>query len=347
MATLTETAYYTRRIIKIGIFFTIFLIVLRIAWVGGMGVYRNFFPEPPPPPTVEFGRLPALPFPEKQTQKYSYSLQTPTGELPKFADTQAVYFMPQAASTFGDLDQATATARRLGFTGDVQALSDTVYRFAHLNAPATVDMNIVNKTFSLSYNLTQNPEFLTLRPRSVEEATSAVRSFLSGAGLLAPDLAAGEAKVDFIKAQPPNLVPAISLSESNFLRVNLFRESYGELPVLTPDRSRSNVWFLVSGSSSQEKQIIAGEYHYFAVDQEASTYPVKTAQEAWDELVEGAAFISQEAPGSQVTIRRVYLAYYDSGKVQQFLQPIVVFEGDGGFRAYVPAITADYYGSQE
>lgn len=317
----------------------------------GVGVYRTLFPPPPPAPTVAFGKLSALPFPEKTlSKKYSYSLQTKTGELPDLPTAAVVYFMPQAASSFLDLDEAAKIARTLGFTEEAQALSETIYRFEHPSVPSSIDMNIVNKTFSLNYNLSATPELINLRPRSTEAAISAVRSLLSSAGLLSSDLAAGEAKVDFIKASPPNLVPAISLSEANFLRINLFRKAYDSLPVLTPDRNRSNVWFLVSGSSSRGQQIIAGEYHYFAVDQDrTATYPLKTVQEAWQEVLDGKAYVSSEPSSgeSQVTIRRVYLAYYDSGQIQEFLQPIVVFEGDNGFSAYVPAVTAEWYGQSQ
>lgn len=350
MATLTETAYLSRRIIKYGILLLIFLIVLRIIWAVGYRVYRTIVPPKAPSPTVAFGRLPALPFPEKDRDKFSFSLQTPTGELPELPLSVNVYFMPKAVASFLDLENATSLARSLGFTGEPRALSETIYRFEHQDAPASIDMNIVNKTFSLNFNLSASPELFNVRPDSTETALGAVRSFLSRGGLLSGDLAGGEAKFEFIKLSPPNLVPAISLSEANFVRVNLFRQDYDSFPVLTPGRNKSDVWFLVSGSSSRGRQIIAGEYHYFPVDLERSaTYPVKTAQQAWDELLSAGAYIASTPTSgeSQITVRRVYLAYFDSGQAQEFLQPIVVFEGDDGFSAYVPAVTAQYYGSQE
>ena len=105
---------------------------------------------------------------------------------------------------------------------------------------------------------------------------------------------------------------------------------------------------MVTGESSGPKQVIAGEYHYFPVDEgKFSTYPIKTSQIAWDELSAGGAFVASpggNSEGGAVTLRRVYLAYYDAGGYTEFFQPIVVFEGDNGFVAYVPAVTADYIG---
>jgi len=40
----------------------------------------------------------------------------------------------------------------------------------------------------------------------------------------------------------------------------------------------------------------------------------------------------------------VYLAYYDAGVPTDYYQPIIVFEGDQDFLAYVPAIASEYYG---
>ncbi len=345
---LTQAASITRRIIKYGTFFIVFLIVAQLLWKLGFGVYRKISPEKPPPPTVAFGRLPKLSFPSQDgLPKFSYILQTPTGALPTLPTIASVYFMPQDKASFLKLEEGTAKAQRLGFSESPREISETIYKFQNSEAPISLDMNIVNKTFSLSYDLSKNPELLSLRPQSAQEAISTVTSFLSQASLLTADLQNGRKTSDFIKVEGGALVRAISLSEANFIRVNLFRSDYNNLPVVNPDRQKGNVWFLVSGDRSSSRSVIAGEYHYFPVAQDkSSTYPLKTAQMVWDELVGGQGFIIQPSTtgSGQVVIRRVGLAYYDSGRPQEFLQPVVVFEGDGDFVAYVPAITADFYG---
>ena len=96
-----------------------------------------------------------------------------------------------------------------------------------------------------------------------------------------------------------------------------------------------------------EKKVIGAEYRYFPIDESKSaTYPIKTAQQAWEELNAQKAFIASlgENQDQQITIRNIYLAYYDAGVQTDFYQPIIVFEGDRNFKAYLPAVTADYYG---
>lgn len=348
--TLTETAFYTRLAIKFGTLFLILLIVGRVVVGIGINFYKQVFPPPPPPPKVAFGQLPTLYFPEKAVSSpASYTLQTPTGELPKLPTTTLVYFMPPKSATFSGLDEATKMARNLGFNSNVTELSETIYRFEKPSIPSSLDINVVNKTFSINYNLGKTPELIGYHPQSNDEVLSAVKSLLQSANLLPPELENGGRSFEYLKVDADHFAETLSLSEANFVRVNLFRKDINEMPVLTPSRKRSTVWFLASGDRSRDRQIVAGEYHYFPIDQnQSSTYPIKTADQAWEELSRGKAYIaeSSETKQANATIRRVYLAYYDSGTPQGFLQPIVVFEGDSGFSAYVPAIAPNYYGSQ-
>ncbi|KKQ73667.1 MAG: hypothetical protein US95_C0050G0001, partial [Candidatus Woesebacteria bacterium GW2011_GWB1_38_5] len=43
-----------------------------------------------------------------------------------------------------------------------------------------------------------------------------------------------------------------------------------------------------------------------------------------------------------IVIRKVYLAYYDPDQYTEYYQPVIVFEGDDDFTAYVSAIIDDY-----
>ena len=85
-------------------------------------------------------------------------------------------------------------------------------------------------------------------------------------------------------------------------------------------------------------------YNYTQVEYEQfETYPIISGDVAWQKLIDGQGYTAV-APenGSEAVVRRVGLAYYDSLDNQQYLQPIYVFEGDGGFVAYVSAIDQGY-----
>jgi hypothetical protein len=348
MTSLTQVAVATRKIIRYGIFFLIFLIIGKIVFDIGFKIYRTIHPAPPPAPTVTFGKLPKIPFPEAtQSPTFSYTLETPEGGVPKLSSQAKVYFMPKVSASLLALDAARANANALGFKTEEQEVSQSIYRFPHKSAPSTLEVNIITGIFSISYDLKSDPSAIQRKPPFGEIAASAVRAYLSSADLLPDDLT-GTLTPDYLKIEGDKFMTTDSLSDANITKVKLTRKNYDNLPVLFPKYNEANVWFMVSGASERDKQIIAGEFHYFPVDESKyATYPLKTPQEAWDEFSSGKGYlvtpgINQDKDG--VTIRRIYLAYYDAGVPTEFLEPIYVFEGDKGFVAYLPAVSPDYYG---
>lgn len=347
MTSLTQVAVVTRKIIRYGIFFIIFLIIGKMSLDLGIRIYRYYFPAPPPPPTLTFGKLPAIKFPQKERPNIAQlDVETPTLSLPVLPTQAKVYFMPKTSSNLLSLDTSREKARQLGYTGGEEKVSETVYRFKHPETESRIEMNIVTGTFSISSDLSSDESILTQRAMAPELAAAQVRAFLTKADLLNEDLS-GPTTHEFLKAQDKNLVRAISLSEGNFVKISLQRKSFDELPSLTGSTEEGNVWFIVSSSTDRNRQIIAGQYNYFAVDEEKiGTYPIKTSEEALNELVGGGGYIANigNNPEGKIVVRKVYLAYFDPAQVSDFYQPVIALEGDNGFLAFVPAVIPDYYG---
>lgn len=354
MTGLTRIAITARKVIRYGIFFIIFLTVGKIVLDLSVGVYKKIFPAPPPPPTVKFGKLTKIPFPSGPSAKLSYSLETPEGGLPTNIPTQAkVFFMPKANPNLLSLDVAKEKAKALQFTGGPLQESDTLYKFNDPNFPTVMEINIVTGTFSISYDLSSDRSPIDQKPPVAEIAASIFRGKLSNANDLPDDLSQGPVTHDFFKFTSQGLTPALSLSESDVTKVNLFRKNYDNLPSVTGNPNEANVWAIISGSTNQEQQIIAAEYHYHPVDEtQYSTYPIKTPTEAMNELESGQGYIAgmgKYKDGDAVTIRRIYLAYFDPEAESDFFQPVYVFdsnENDPGlsFKAYIPAVASSYYG---
>ncbi|HKC05200.1 MAG TPA: hypothetical protein VKC54_05015 [Patescibacteria group bacterium] len=348
MTSLTQIAISARRAIRYTVFGIIFLIVGKFVLDASVAIYLKIFPPPPPAPTIKFGKLTKIPFPKVDNPaKLSYTLETPQGGLPTDIPTQAkVFFMPKPNSSLLALDVAKERAKAMGFTSDPIPESDTIYKFTNPNFPAMIEMNIISGTFSISYDLSADRSPIALKPPVAEVAASEFRSLLSGANILPDDLSGPTTHV-FYKLSSGKLDPALSLSESDVVKINLFRKNYDNLPSLTGSPNEGNVWAIVSGSSTREQQVIASEYHYYPVDEtQFSTYPLKTAAQAFSELQSGSGFIADiglNKDGDTLKIRRIYLAYFDPESESDFYQPVYVFEGDNGFTAYLPAVTSTYY----
>ncbi len=352
MTSLTIVSIRARKAIRYTIYFIILFFIVRSAVKTAIALYRKFFPPAPPPPTVAFGKLPKIPFPIRPVAgEITYKLETPDSSSPKLIEQLPVFVMPAFTPKINAFTDAKQKAEKLGFTGGVQNISDKIpnmYNFVKRGSSTTLTINIVNNTFSISSDLIADTSILLKRPPSPEAATQNIISYLQSAEAYPEDLS-GEVKTQLLKVESGQLKEAISLSEANFIRVNFFRKSIVfrnvTLNSVTPNFPRSNVWFDTNGTN-----IVQGEYHYFPMDESKSaTYPLKTAEEAWKELNDGKAYIANlgsNQPG-QITIRRIYLSYYDPNQYSPFYQPVIVFEGDNGFYAYVPAITDEYYGKSE
>ena len=113
--------------------------------------------------------------------------------------------------------------------------------------------------------------------------------------------------------------------------------------MLSSDVNSASVSVLVSGSQTEGRRIVQVDYKYANIDRELfSTYPIKTSAQAWADLVAGNYWPASDVDGNAVTIRNMYLAYFEPVTLTNYLQPIYVFEGDKNFVAYVPAVTNNY-----
>jgi hypothetical protein len=199
----------------------------------------------------------------------------------------------------------------------------------------------LTRNFQLSYDWKNDIEILSRgSPPHDTQAISTARGFLQGADVLTKELMEGESEVIFLKYLNGNLVNSI-YHESVFAKVNLFRKELEGLKILPPNPKDANVSLLISSSAHNKGIIDAKYYHYPISENNFATYPLKDTKTAWSALIGGKGFIANlgNNPEGKIVIRNAYLAYYESEKPQTYLQPVIVFEGDNDFIAYVPAVS--------
>lgn len=343
MATLTETAYYTRKIIKFGSIGLVAFLILRFLVVTIYTTWRAKNPPPPPPPTIVFGKMPDLQFPSRETPPLaSIKAETISGTLPEMDSVAKVYLTSKKAANLLALDRTKTMAKKMGFQGEPTVLSERVYRFSGQNSSSTLEIDIISQNFKLLYDYAHDPEiFAEKKLPTDDQAISEAKAFLRQADLLSNDLTNGQAKVTYWRFVAPNIVPAISLSEADLVRVDLFRADLDNWKVLPPSAHQALVSFLFSGSRTTGKRIVEVQYSHLPVSTDKfATYPLKRTTDAWQELLDGKGYIADigDNPNGVIVVRKIYLAYYEAETIQDFLQPIFVFEGDKDFVAYVPAV---------
>ena len=348
MASLTQTAYLSRKIIKYGSIGLVVFLILRGLFLSFQTYWKKVHPAPPPPPTVAFGKLPALSFPNREgLPSLSFKLETISGTFPKQGTQAKVYFMPQPATNLLAWDNTKTWAKKLGFTRDPEATDKFAYRFSSGDSPPTIlDVNVLTRNFHLYYDWKNDLGIISLgNPPQDNTAIASAKSFLQGASALTDDLSQGTAEATYLKYKSGDLIKALYYSESNFTKVNLFRANIDNLKVLPPNPKDANISIFLGPSGSRNKGILEVKYNHAPVSFENyATYPLKDVSVAWKELIDGKGFIANlgNNPQGKATVRDAYLAYYDSEEAQNFLQPVFVFEGDNEFFGYVPAISDNW-----
>lgn len=341
--TLSDAAYGGRFLIKFGAIALVVLMVGRVVLNMSVNLYKFLNPPKAPPPTYGFGTLPPLEFPSTGPTIASYTLQTKTGTLPKLVTQLPVFFMPKQSIGVLSLDEAKKQAAALGFAFAPEQTSTTTYRWKRNSPlPATLDIDIVSKHLTMKVDWASDPGFLSQKSLPPQQtAITQVRETLQEAGLSAPDMATSGAKISFLRASGTSYIPAVSLSEADFIQVNIWRSPIRETySLVRPDPLQGNAHFIFSGSRDTNSSIVQADFSYAPIDYERfETYGLIAPQTAWQTLQAGKGFVAHIDTGvQQATVRNVYLAYYESDTPQRYLQPVYVFVGDQNFFAYVPAV---------
>jgi hypothetical protein len=347
--TLSDVTAVGRLAVKYGAIGLVVLIVGRMVWGASVTLYMRLNPPPPPPPTVGFGLLPRIVFPQQvSTEKPdSYILETANGRLPAFEDRASVFFMPFAPpSLLGD-QRAKQLAAQLDFVFEPQIINARTYRWTRSQPLASVlEMDIQDYTFTLTTDYKSRVELLTKQnvPSSVE-AVERVKSLLEKMELLTPDLTTASGEVLLYKAVGDTLEPAVSISDTDFIQVDITRTPIdGRYRMYTSEGYVGTVTAIVAGGNlGNDDSIVELQYRHHPVDYSVShTYPLRSVNEAWQLLQAGEGYIAGGAELDQAVIRNVELGYFDSFVDQEYLQPIYVFLGDDGFMGYIPALDQEY-----
>jgi hypothetical protein len=343
MTNLTQASSVSRLGIKWGVIGLVGLMVGRMVIGGLITWYKNTHPVVLPP-TVGFGVIPPITFPENESPKLTYKLETISGTVPELATQADVFLMPSTRPNLLAMDRSIKEANNLGFKGQAEKVSSILYKWKLTSPlPSTLSMYIYDGRFSIETDWTVNPNFLVEKnlpsqTQAIKEAQDMIRK-VEGT-VKVTDLNPEETQVRYLKGLGGRFQSTTSLSDADFVQVDLYRTPHKDLyPFVTSIPDQGLVRIIFSGNP-RSGRIIQVKYNYFPIDYAAiETYPLKTATLAWQELQEGKGFIAQiDKSVSEVVIRQVTLAYYDSFESQAYAQPVFVFTGDNNFVGYVQAV---------
>lgn len=343
MASLTEVAYYSRKII---VFSFLLITVTIIAWIGTtsfISYWKKTHPPPPPPPNVKFGLLPKIKFPNQAIpENLQIKQETATGSFKQSSPSARVFFIPKTTTTFFAPDKARAKAQLFGFDNEPIILNKDLYQWIDSNHPLRkLTLNINNFHLTLTYNVAGDVNLA--KQKQLPDKTQAqkkAQDLINNFALSSPDLQYPPL-VNYLKWENNQFIPIESLNQANFVEIKFIRSPTSFGPFVYPP-NQAPIRIILSGSKVKEKEITLLEYLYNIIDYEIyATYPLKTVQQAFEELKQKKAYFNNYQKNTAV-VRSAELGYYEELDSQTYLQPVYVFRGDDNFKAYVPAIENEW-----
>ncbi len=351
MSSLTEISIASRKFFVWVVAVVIGYFVLRILIGFGIAYWKATHPIPIPPPNIKFNKLPSPKFSHVATSSsgMTFTLETVEGRPPETTAAGKVYAMPKRLPNLLASERAKKLATKIGFTQEPEIVTSTLYRFTDPAEPLrTLEIDINDMNFRLKYDYIKNPQVFTIgKLGSKDEALSEVKQFVQFNNLFDQTVLKGKITTDLLKFddEKKSFQPAPSVSNADAIRVNFFRSDLDEMPVVVPRFSKSYNYAIFNAGSTLSTRIIDLSYIFWPIAlDDFATYPLKSAQIAWQDLKDGYAYvvsIGRNTP-ENIVIRKIYLGYYDNEEPQTYLQPIFVFEGDNDFIAYLPAISPEW-----
>lgn len=382
---LTTVAFHARKFFKYSGLALGFLIVLTVIVIPiAVNIYQTLNPPEPLPLSVNRSKLPLIIFPEIEKYNYQFNFQLPNNSLPSFPNRAFVFYITaQRKLGFATKTEVETTSRAFGYEDVGQSVGEYQYQWVRMApAPLTLKINAANNyQVSLFYEW-QNDNALKASKLTIDKnrlVSQAVR-VLEKAGVSMEDLNFTSPQYIYFADIGNTLGETQSLSEADFVRLDFFKNeieyNYNDLyfyadqdyqsrfndinynyKIVSDKARQANTYAIISGATARaldgviEANIYQSKIEYLS----PLPYYLKDVKNAKIELENGNAYVAsspKQVENNSVTIRRVYLAYYDAGQYQEYLQPVYIFaeneifETNGatlkpGFVAYVPAIRVD------
>ncbi len=275
----------------------------------------------------------------------SFILDTIEGQPVTATDTASIFYLPQTPTRFGYKEKILLMAKNFGFDLDKAnyKLVDRLATFSSDNHKLTIDIGNFNFNFEsdVDPNLIASSSVILSKTEIENKAINLLKTM----GRYPEELARGNNNITYLKYNPyiKDFVNVEEQSQAQAVEIDFFRPDIETTSVVTPKFFTSQNYLILFFDKDQEK-IIRGQVSFFEKSEDQiGIYPVKTGDQAWEELKNGSGIVVAGQKGlKKVTIKKMFLSYLDPDIYQRFLQPVYVFIGDNDFVAYVTAVQEEF-----
>ena len=349
--TLTEISYYSRKALP---FVIIFFLVLLIMFYGIKLLVITF--NKPIEDEVQlhtiFNKIDRLDISNSTpSANLNFVLDTIEGEPITSTKSAEVFLLPASVSKFGYSQKIYLMAKAFGFDTEIvkHSLDGKIASFSNNYEELTIDITNFNFNYEYKYNKAPKSEtslLLDTHIPSNNEIISKAVDLLKSVNRYPEELSQGRTNIIYHKYNfvDNKLRTVENPKEANVVEVDFYRPDINGLPVISPKyfTSRNYVIMVFYG---KDYRILKAEINFFEKSSDQiGIYPVKTGNQAYEDLKSGKGSIVSGLQGEKdIILKKMFIGYYDPAVYQQYLQPIYVFLGNDDFVAYVPAIEDSWY----
>ncbi|HRN96226.1 MAG TPA: hypothetical protein PLD54_02165 [Candidatus Levybacteria bacterium] len=349
MRSLAEITRETRLISKFAAIGSVVILFLFVSFHVVRFIIGIINPPVVPPPGMKYGPLISnLPI-QSSKPVYSYHINTITGSLPTVPDRLRVYKALQPESDLLALQKARETVRLKGYISGETVVTPGEYRWNNATGGSII-YNIQSKNFQFSSGIGLEKQDYTFS--SISNINTQVFSFIQdfNASLLGIDQQ--NPTITYFQSDGVNLIPEKDPSKAylaliNYNQINvtvdpfIFRtdkpQTIETLPIYYQTTDTTNQSFLIK-AGGRLIQFVRGNYKNYQVDTtDFSTYPLKTSEQAFEDLQNGNAYILSTSKDTAMSITEMTLGYFIPQTAPEYIMPIFIFKGKD-FIAYVHAI---------
>ncbi len=279
-----------------------------------------------------------------------YTLDTVDGRPITATKSAQVLFMPQAETKFGYREKLYLIAKSLGFNTESSGyrLIGSQATFTEPNQKLAIDIKNFNFDYKYSFE-TDKSVFENVRTPNQEESIEKAVEFLQTAGRYPQELSQGKTNVVFLKydSEKNSMAVLNNNLQANMVEVDFYRPdieaSPNAIPVVSPKYFNSQNYVLMMFRNDGSYKILRAQVKFYdRSPEQIGVYPLRSGDQAYDDLVKGKGFVVSQPQTTNITIRKMFLGYFDPDVYQEYLQPVYVFVGDGDFVGYVPAVSGEY-----
>jgi len=342
--TLTEVSYYSRKFAP----FAIFAFVVVLIFFYSIKLLFLLFSLNQPKVTYInplFKEIKPLFLKNDATTSagFSFTLDTIEGQPITATDTAQVLLFPPSKFQFDYLPKVYVMAKMLGFDTELvkHKLVNNEAVFQDGKRRLAIDINTYN--FRYDYDFRKDNELVeSVTPPNQESAENTAINFLKSIDRYPKDLAMGKTNPVYMFYDKTSSSAGIidSPQESNMIEIDFYRPDVAQYPAVSPSYFNSQNYVMLM-SNKKGITVISAQIKFFGVSEtQIGVYPLITGQRAYEKLLGGEGILISEGSGKKnVTIKKMFLGYFDPDVYQDYYQPVYVFLGDDNFVSYVPAVS--------